>query len=467
MNDSSSDNPLLTRYALDELPVAEREAVCEWIESQPDLQAEVTEIQNLAEALRASAPLHDLRLTSSQRHRVLQPPARKPLPAAPRPVAVRPVRSGSWLGSLARIAALVTFALTAFWMGRETRPTAEQVLAEAPPAETPATETAAESSPTHLIKADLPPAPAASEQIAKVEPVVAEPVIETARPETKTQPAPAVAVVKASPQIAFPRIPSFGLTTTRADAPFINASRTAADLLPLHPRQLRQPPLVSAAKLEAKPVDPALAAPKTETPARKKPDLYLHSWSAEVATCPWDPQLRLIRVNLQFPADQEAVQLGDPNYPLEVTFDPNNVRQFRRLGTRHVPSPEVRSAGHQVVWYEFRPNGSPAAAHESGKHIATVRLPAARFTTQAVGPFDATRLQVLDRGQDWRQARDDFRFETAMLGLGLLLDGGLPGSRLDHQLLIEVAESAKGTDPEGSRARLVQALRQLAHLTGR
>jgi hypothetical protein len=172
-------------------------------------------------------------------------------------------------------------------------------------------------------------------------------------------------------------------------------------------------------------------------------------------------------VNLQFPADQEAVQIGDTDYPLEVAFDPNNVRQFRRLGTRHIPSPELRSAGQQVVWYEFRPNGSPASAHESGKLVATVRLPAARFTTQAIGPFDASRLQVIDRGQGWRQARDDFRFETAMLGLGLLLDGGLPGSDLNHQLLIQVAETAKGTDPDGNRTRLVQALRQLAHLTGR
>lgn len=467
MNDSSSENPLITRYALDDLPVAEREAVGEWIDSQPGLHAEVAEIQNLAETLRATAPLHDLRLTSSQRRRVLQPPARKPLPAAPRPAALRPSPAGSLMGSLLRIAALIAFAFAAFWMGRETRPSkAEAVLAKADSADTQTAAAPAVTAPTPLVTPDTPAVPAPEPQLAKVAPSVVAPTVETAPIQNKPQLAPAPVVAKASPPVAFPKIPSFGLATTRADAPFINASRSAADLLPLHPRQLRQPVLPATTKLEAKPVDPALVA-KTETPARKKPDLYLHSWSAEVAACPWDSQLRLIRVNLQFPADQEAVQIGDANYPLEVTFDPNNVRQFRRLGTRNVPSPEVRSAGHQVVWYEFRPNGSPAAAHESGKHIATVRLPAARFTTQAIGPFDATRLQVLDRGQDWRQARDDFRFETAMLGLGLLLDGGLPGSRLDHQLLLQVAESTQSADPEGSRARLVEALRQLAQLTGR
>ncbi len=466
MNDSSSENPLITRFALDDLPVAEREPVSEWIDSQPGLHDEVAEIQNLAETLRATAPLHDLRLTSSQRRRVLQPPVRKPLPAAPRPVALRRSAAGSFMSSLLRVAALVAFALTAFWMGRETRPKAQQELAHTNKPEAPALETPTVSAPAPSVLTELPAPPAPAPQMAAAKPAEVAPAIAPVTIQVKPQPEPAAVVAKASPQVAFPKIPSFGLATTRADAPFINASRSAADLLPLHPRQLRQPVLTATTKLEAKPVDPALVA-KTEAPARKKPDLYLHSWSAEVAACPWDPQLRLIRVNLQFPADQEAVQMGDSNYPLEVTFDPNNVRQFRRLGTRNVPSPEVRSAGHQVVWYEFRPNGSPAAAHESGKHIATVRLPAARFTTQAVGPFDASRLQVLDRGQDWRQARDDFRFETAMLGLGLLLDGGLPGSRLDHQLLIEVAESAQGADPEGSRARLVQALRQLAQFTGR
>jgi hypothetical protein len=465
MNAPDTDNPLLTRYAIDDLPQDQRSEAHDWIESHPSLQSEIAEIQHLADTLRATAPLHDLHLTSSQRRRVLQPPLRKPLPASPKLTRSQAQGSSSFLAPLLRIAALLALSFTAYWLGRESTLEPQPSLTLAPAPETPAKPSA--PTPSHRIPADLPPAPQpAGSPIVAANPPASEKPGTPAAPHPKPAAESAVTAPTDTPK-GSSKTPSFGLVTTKADAPFINASRDANDQWVLYPRRLRQPIATPTGTLDAKPVDPSLPAPKAAAAPRKKPDLFIHSWNTEVAACPWDPQLRLLRVNLQFPADQEAVQIGDSDYPLEVVFDPNNVRQFRRLGTRHVPSKELRSAGTQVVWYEFRPNGSPASAHEVGKHVATVRLPSARFTTQTVGPFDASRLQVLDRGQDWRTAREDFRFETAMLGLGLLLDGGLPGRKLNYQLLLEVAETSQRNDAEGTRARLVQNLRQLASWTGR
>jgi anti-sigma factor RsiW len=465
MNPSDSDNPLITRYALSDLSPGEHPVVQDWIESHPQLRDEVAEIQHLAETLRTTSPLHDLHLTSSQRRRVLQPPLQKPVSSPTRLTpSHRSSNSHSFMGSILRIAALLTLSFAAYWLGTQSQeqdpPTT--VSTTPPQADTTPPKAPAE----HRIPADLPPAPVAVDPSKAI--VSTLPQQPAAAPVQPTLAKAPVVPLEEPPKNAFAKFPSFGLATAKANAPFINASKTPGDNTVVYPRRLRQPIAQSATQLEAKPLDPsASGTPRKESPAHKKPGLYIHSWRSEVAACPWDSNLRLLRVNLQLPADQEAVQIGDSDYPLEIVFDPNNVRQFRRLGTRHIPSKELRSAGTQVVWYEFQPNGSPANSHETGKHIATVRLPSARFTTQTVGPFDGSSLQVLDRGQDWRTAREDFRFETAMLGLGILLDGGLPGGKLNHQLLLEVAETTPSKDPEDSRTRLVQALRQLATWTGR
>jgi hypothetical protein len=369
------------------------------------------------------------------------------------------------MASVLRIAALLTLSFAAYWLGTQSQEKESPATVSTTP---PQTDTTPPKTPTeHRIPADLPPAPV----VVDPSKAIVSTLPEQPAPAAPVQPAVAQAPVvplEEPPKNTFAKFPSFGLVTAKANAPFINASKTPGDNTVVYPRRLRQPIEPASTQLEAKPLDPsASGTAQKESPARKKPGLYIHSWRSEVAACPWDSNLRLLRVNLQLPADQEAVQIGDSDYPLEIVFDPNNVRQFRRLGTRHIPSRELRSAGTQVVWYEFQPNGSPANSHETGKHIATVRLPSARFTTQTVGPFDGSSLQVLDRGQDWRTAREDFRFETAMLGLGILLDGGLPGGKLNHQLLLEVAETTPSKDPEDSRARLVQALRQLATWTGR
>jgi hypothetical protein len=487
MTPPHSDDPAITRFALDDLPSADHQAMEEWINQDPLLQSEVQDLRHLAETLKAEAPIHQLRLTPMQRKRATQPPLRKPLPSStPRSSHYRPARRWTLPASLLRIAALIALLATAFWLGHTTYPhwAGSPNIAQAasprsnpiptlvpeplnpvqPPtvsSVTPTSEPASQpvTSPALLAtKSEAPspqPAPPSPPSLSKPN-TTPEPAVLVGTTEPRTKPA------KAQTALAY------GITAPGMPTLFTNASRTTTDTLPLHPRLIRpalQPNGNRQLQLQAKPLAPGTKPAPGIPQERRKPDLFIHSWSAEVASCPWNPRLRLIRIAIQLPADQEAVTVGNPDYPLEVAFNPSHVREFRRLCTRHFPSPEKRLAGTQVVWYEFQPNGAPASSADSGKHIALVRLPSARFTTQTVGPFDASRLQVLDRGQTWQQAREDFVFDSAVVALDLLLSGGAQGSTLNQHLVLDLARAGKGKDPDGSRGRFISTLQQVSQLT--
>ena len=93
-------------------------------------------------------------------------------------------------------------------------------------------------------------------------------------------------------------------------------------------------------------------------------------------------------------------------------------------------------------------------------------LPNARFTSQAVGPFDSSRLQVIDRGYSLQNAREDFVFETSVVGFGLLLRGEDQLGSLNHGLVLNLAKQAKGADAGGERARFIRLVQDAQRATG-
>jgi hypothetical protein len=92
--------------------------------------------------------------------------------------------------------------------------------------------------------------------------------------------------------------------------------------------------------------------------------------------------------------------------------------------------------------------------------VATVTLEKGRFTMPSVGPFDGSKLAVLDRGASWQAAREDFLFESAVVGFGMLLRGDHRSPALNHQVVLSLAEKAKGSDASGERARFI---REVSH----
>ncbi len=492
MNPSDAENPMLIRYVLDELSAAERATVESWLRENPALLDEVQDMQELTETLRAEAPMHDLRLTPPQRARVMQGPPRRLQPVSR---SLRPTARPGLLPALFRAAAVITLLAGAYLLGRkhDAASSYNPPLAKAAPE--PATPVAAEgstlvaSNSQQETEAAAPAVPVAETEAPLAEPLltggVQTPAVEVdpakETPVAKPDAAAPVAVPAPKPEVMLVGGPAAveeeapakrqatvsGMVSVKADAEFASTSRHATDAQVVLPRLIKPPAPSSSEQLSAKPLEPGQARAQT-APPRRKPDLRIHAWSYETTSCPWNPRHRLLRVHIQLPADQEAVALGNHEYPVEVHFDANHVREFRRLGTRYLPSAELRSAGSQTLWYEFLPNGAPATHFENGKLVATVRLPGAKFTTQAVGPFDASRLLVLDRGSEWRDAREDFLFETAVVGLGLLLDGASKAGGLNQKLILDLAETAREAgDPDGSRARFISTLRQLDRLAGR
>jgi hypothetical protein len=140
------------------------------------------------------------------------------------------------------------------------------------------------------------------------------------------------------------------------------------------------------------------------------------------------------------------------------------VREFRRLSERHLPAVELRSAGSQTVWYEFQPVSDDVA--DTGKSVAMVTLEKGRFTTQTVGPFDSSKLNVQDRGITWQAAREDFIFESAVVGLSMLLRGDHQSPELNHHLVLALAEKGRGTDASGERARFIRQVNEARRAAG-
>lgn len=489
MKNNPHENPDLTAYALGELHARQARDIHALLADCPVAAHELEQIEAVTDALRQGAPIPQERLRPEQRHAVLYPSnlPKRSAPLMPRPLPRRSPMFRTVVTGVLKTAAVVAVTGAAYLVGRHvsledsaatmaveenaSQGGAENNLAASAPS-VPASPEVRAAGPNlpdvaktavPLVADTQPASPVEKEPVVVLQPATAPeamapaataiPAVVSAKPvEKTTAPAPAVVAV---------RPPS--VTTPGRHQNFVNASRQAADHLSIHPGQIRPlPPKAGKGALLAAPLP--LQNPSSGSKDAGKPraaDLYLHSWKAEVVTCPWDESRRLLRVTLQLPADQPAVSAGG-SYKLQVNFDPNNVREYRQLCERHQPAAELRTAGTHVIWYEYLPNGSPDAS----KTVATLTLDKARFTTQAVGPFDESKLNVQDRGATWQNAREDFVFDTAVVGFGLLMRGIPQAPKLDHALVLSLAERSPLSATDAERTRFIRLVKEAALAAG-
>ncbi|OYW19836.1 MAG: hypothetical protein B7Z52_03030, partial [Burkholderiales bacterium 12-64-5] len=436
----------------------------------------------VTDALRQGAPIPLSRLTHEQRHAVLHPAnlPRRIQPMQPR-LPARRSRQIFWpvMGSLVKIAAVVALTGAAFLAGWSYAPemkSAMEVAATAYKIERPV-EAIVKPLPAPEKAAPAPRVAVAPAPVIKPEPVPAKapaPAAEKAVVVVVPVPAPAkqervVAQIAPVKNLPPPVVPAsnLGFTIPVGHGAFVSTTKQAVDQFSLHPAQIK-PAQAKAPKGQvfASPQTQTNGSAKTESKPGRAADLYIHSWISEVAACPWNAANRLLRVVIQLPADQAAVLAADASFPLEVTFDQANVKQYRMLCERHKVATELRSAGTHVLWYEFQPNGSSETTRDSSRLIATVRLPNARFTSQAVGPFDSSKLQIIDRGYSLQNAREDFVFETSVVGFGLLLRGADQLGALNHDLVLNLARQSKGADTQGERARFIRVVQDARQAAG-
>ena len=461
------NNPNFTAYALGELDLAHAREVHATLREQSAAAHELEQIEAVTDALRHGAPIPNARLTPGQRHAVLHPShlPRFVQPMMPRsPVGRKPSVGWKTFGLVLKAAAVIALTGAAFLIGWQMHQPSETTFATiiTPPTSAPMQRQTQSvevveaikvlSSKQEIVAAKAP------ETTPKIEPA------QLAVAEMTTPPSVVLPQMVEAPKIASPSTRtalSLGFTMPRSLPAFASTSKESASRYSLNPALIRPAPAKNIGETFASP-----AKSKTENNQVKVSELFIHSWQAEIATCPWNDSHRLLRLVLQLPANQSAVtSTSETSFPMQVTFDPLAVKQFRLLGERHIVAPQLDQAGTHVVWYEFEPNGKSELKTPTARQIAVVTVPNTRFTQKAVGPFDDSKLQVLDRGFTLDNARDDFLFESAVVGFGMLMRGTPQIGRLDHELVLSLASRAKTESSERTRfIKLVQEVQKAAGL---
>ncbi len=491
MTSPANDTSELTAYSLGELQAHQAADIHRLLSSCPAALSELEQIEAVTDALRQHAAIPLDRLNPDQRHAVLRPVQmpRRISPMQPRPVMRRPSAFWPVMQGILKTAAVVTVAGLAYWLGRHTDQTpggtVPAVAGTQKPVEVPtaplmpppaeiltvtsavqAPELAASSPPEKRMANTSEPGAIETSMTPKTplgvlpEPLPPQKVVLTAAPSpsetvARRQKPKAAATVVVSPPTSKAASSVHAVTRPNPELAFVTTLKRDMDQLPVHPADIR-PALTSSGKKELMASPAPVGSSKATAEAKPRPasEIYIHAWQAEVASCPWNPATRLLRVTLQLPPNQAAAADSANAFPLRVAFDRRHVREFRRLCERHTPATSMDTSGTQTVWYEFQPASDEAI--RSGRPIATITLEKGRFTLPSDGPFDGSKLSVLDRGITWATAREDFLFESAVVGFSMLLRGDHSSPALNHQVILGLAEKGRGSDSSGERSRFIK-----------
>lgn len=492
MNSSNPGHPELTALALGELSAAEAARIRQWVAQSPEAEAELAFIEETVGVLHQMPAMPRRTLTARQRDTVLsmeRPPAPQVRGTAPFLAFRRPARAtsagrqdGFRASGMLKFAAAAAVTLGAFFLGQKTssRVTPAIVVAEdarpsSKPVETPAP-VASPAPPAMVANAPTPAAtvpPVATIVPPKAAPS-ATPVPETAVKVAQAPPAP-VNVPKSTtaPAVSAPTLPPppavASVKPSPAAPPSLNgftlAGSSAEAILDLQPKLVRPLPvphefagviLSSPLPLNAKPA----TAPQRKPEAQ--PALVIHSWKAEIASCPWDSSRRLMRFVAQIPVEQAGIENFDQEYKLVAKFDPFHVQGFRLVTEKHMRPSSGGTQATRFAWYEIIPTRNFSAGPDKPVTIGTITVEQPRGST----PIDSSPLKLVDRGAVWSDAREDFIFETAMIGWSQLLQGAENTPGLNHKVVLDIAEKTKGEEPKGERAKFISIVRQAQRAVG-
>lgn len=491
MNPQNFDHPDLTAFALGELASADAARVRQLLAQSPEVRAEFERIQDTIGMLRDAPALPKRTLHPRQRETVLsmgQTPAPQPKNVVP----FHGFRLPAGGGHAARTASGVAWGVTkfavaaclvvgAFMLGQRTANRTAPAVAdqaapksEAPKAAVEKPEVSVVPAPTKTAvtvavkttKAPEPPpavvtpkteAPAAVARTAVPAVIAQTKPAPAVIPQAAPAPAPVVAVVK--PAVSSPTAPApvslkgFAQTASSPEA-ILNLTPQMIRPLPV-PHEFAGVVLASPLPLNAKP-EPAPRKPEAQ------PALVIHSWKAEIASCPWDPSRRLMRFVAQLPVDQPGIESFDQDYRLVAKFDPFHVQGFRLVTEKHMRPSGGAAQATRFAWYEIIPTRNFNATPDKPVTIGSISIEQPRGASAP----DSTPLKLTDRGLVWSDAREDFVFETAMIGWSMLLQGTENISGLNGKLVLDIAEKTKGEDTKGERTKFINVVKQAQRAVG-
>ncbi len=208
----------------------------------------------------------------------------------------------------------------------------------------------------------------------------------------------------------------------------------------------------------------------------------------EVASCPWQPENRLVRIGLKAreTADGSPVAL---NPAIQVDFNPLRVSGYRLIGEqepRISDSPgfdHLLVPGHTITaLYEIVPiaeakviNPHPEFPKNSNRmasmpperrflidpELLTVHL---RYHTPKGCTLRKVSTKLVDTGADLRNASEDFRFAAAVAAFGEQLNYADSMPNHSFEQTAELAENALGEDPDGRRRAFVDLVRKAGEI---
>ncbi|QIF02517.1 YfbK domain-containing protein [Roseimicrobium sp. ORNL1] len=472
MNSQDFNPPDLTAYALGELPPKEAAQVRQYLDQSPEARAELERIQTMLTALE-QAPAIPLRaLHPRQRETVL---AMGQAVAAPAPATqsrrvvpfrppqsrvpyARPAASVGW--TVFKYAAAAALTVGAFVMGQKTATSFNggflagngsslKDLIDQPSVHPAVSGTVVAEAPAE----PLPVAPAQVPAIASAQ------ISGSNRPSTPSKSIVAVAsVVERAESAPAPAAPASGGASSLKG--FATTASSTESRVMITPKLLRIPPMPRefAGVVLASPM-PANVKPEPQRKPEPQPALVLDSCKPEIASCPWDPSRRLMRVVTLLPIEQNGIQNQEQDYKLVVKFDPFHVQGYRLVGERHMPPSPGSTQAARFAWYEIVPNRNFNPSPDRPITVGTITLEQPRG---AQSPHE----KIVDRGTGWQDAREDFVFETAMVGWSLLLQGTENTGSLNYKLVLDLAERNRGEDPKGEQAKFIQVVKQAQRSVG-
>ncbi len=193
---------------------------------------------------------------------------------------------------------------------------------------------------------------------------------------------------------------------------------------------------------------------------------------------------------------------------IQVDFNPAKVARYRLIGyaNRMLANKDFRDdtkdageigAGHTVTaLYQVLPAGTEKAVAEA-EEKARVESEESKYLRPraALGDAEAARAQELvsseelltvrlrykqpdgekaeefevgitDPGTRWEEASGDFRFAASVAGYGMLLRDSEYKGLLNYDLVLELADEGKGSDPHGLRAEFIDLVESSKAMSG-
>jgi secreted protein with Ig-like and vWFA domain len=177
---------------------------------------------------------------------------------------------------------------------------------------------------------------------------------------------------------------------------------------------------------------------------------------------------------------------------IQVEFNPARVAAYRLIGyeNRMLAAEDFNDdkkdageigSGHTVTaLYEIVPAGGkvdtpavdplkyqaaaqPPADKPAGNELLTVKL---RYKEPDGDTSKRLEFPVVDAGAAFGKASPDFQFAAAVASLGMLLRGSEYKGTATYDAVLEIATAAKGDDPHGYRAELLEMVRRAKTLAG-